>query len=79
MGQRIRASLGHIAPALGVFESEPIVLLTQAANDLNFTVVVEAARARRLARRFHQLLFGTDGVQLYYSLVSYSPSVLFTR
>ena len=46
---RIRATIHKLGPAFEVFESEKILLISQAASDLNLTFVVEAAQTE-LAR-----------------------------
>ncbi|MEX2532033.1 MAG: bifunctional aspartate kinase/diaminopimelate decarboxylase [Gemmatimonadota bacterium] len=56
VGNRIRALLHRLAPALEVFEEHRIHMLSQAANDLNFTVVVDEEEGERLARQLHRTL-----------------------
>jgi len=56
VGNRIRGMLHRLAPALSVFEEHRIHLVSQAANDLNFTVVVDADQGERLARKLHRML-----------------------
>ena len=58
VGRHIRATIHKLGPALEVFESEKILLISQAASDLNLTFVVEAAQAERLVQKLHVLLFG---------------------
>jgi bifunctional diaminopimelate decarboxylase / aspartate kinase len=60
VGRHIRAILHQLGPALEVFESQKIHLLSQAASDLNLTVVVEDEQADRLVHKLHALLFGDD-------------------
>ncbi|HEX9875184.1 MAG TPA: bifunctional aspartate kinase/diaminopimelate decarboxylase [Gammaproteobacteria bacterium] len=65
VGQRIRAILHELSPALEVFEEQQVHLVTQAANDLNLTFVVDTENAYRLVQRLHELLierFEADGV-----------------
>lgn len=65
VGRRIRAILHELSPALEVFEEQKVHLVTQAANDLNLTFVVDTEDAYRLVQRLHGLLinkFGEDGV-----------------
>jgi diaminopimelate decarboxylase/aspartate kinase len=57
VGRGIRALLHRLGPALGVFESERIHLVSQAASDLNLTFVVDEEQAPRLLRELHALLF----------------------
>ena len=56
VGRKIRAMLHVIGPALEVFEEHRIHLLSQAANDLNLSFVVEGGQALRLIRKLHALL-----------------------
>lgn len=56
VGRRIRANLHRLAPALELFEERDVHLLSQAANDLNFTVVVNSDDAPRLLRELHASL-----------------------
>ncbi len=60
VGRHIRAILHQLGPALEVFESQKIHLLSQAASDLNLTVVVEEEQADRLVHKLHALLFGDE-------------------
>ncbi|MFH1829941.1 MAG: bifunctional aspartate kinase/diaminopimelate decarboxylase [Pseudomonadota bacterium] len=57
LGRNIRAILHKIAPALEVFEEQKIYLVTQAANDLNFTFVVDEEQADKLVSELHSELF----------------------
>jgi diaminopimelate decarboxylase/aspartate kinase len=56
VGRRMRANLHRLAPALDLFEEREVFLVSQAANDLNFTFVVEDAAAERAAKALHALL-----------------------
>lgn len=56
VGTRIRGMLHRLAPALRVFQEHRIHMVSQAANDLNFTVVVDEDQGERLARQLHRLL-----------------------
>ncbi|MGB0514500.1 MAG: aspartate kinase, partial [Wenzhouxiangellaceae bacterium] len=49
VGLGIRTILHRLGPALEVFEQRRIFQVSQAANDLNFTVVVDEAEGRALA------------------------------
>lgn len=57
VGQHIRAILHRLGPVLEVFEEQRIHLLSQAANDLNLTFVVDTDQADRLVQQLHELLF----------------------
>ena len=58
IGYGVRRVLHQLAPALEAFQDKPIRLVTQAANDLNFTVVVDQSEGRALAARLHEELIG---------------------
>ncbi|MGD8600411.1 MAG: bifunctional aspartate kinase/diaminopimelate decarboxylase [Gemmatimonadota bacterium] len=61
VGRRIRALLHRLGPALEVFEQQRIHLLSQAASDLNLTVVVDEDQADRLVRLLHAQLIAQSG------------------
>ena len=61
VGRRIRALLHRLGPTLEVFEQQRIHLLSQAASDLNLTVVVDEDQADRLVRRLHAQLIAEAG------------------
>lgn len=56
VGRRVRAILHELAPAFDVFREFEIHLVSQAANDLNFTFVVDEDHADKLVQRLHDLL-----------------------
>jgi diaminopimelate decarboxylase/aspartate kinase len=56
VGHRIRALLHEIGPAFEVFSEHRIHLISQAANDLNLSVVVEKGQAHRLLKKLHASL-----------------------
>ncbi|NND37253.1 MAG: bifunctional aspartate kinase/diaminopimelate decarboxylase [Gammaproteobacteria bacterium] len=56
VGQKIRALLHEIGPALEVFAEHRIHLLSQAANDLNLSFVVEEGQSYRLLKKLHSSL-----------------------
>ncbi|MEO0996130.1 MAG: bifunctional aspartate kinase/diaminopimelate decarboxylase [Pseudomonadota bacterium] len=58
VGQRVRAILHKIGPAMAVFEEEHVYLVSQAANDLNLSFVVDDDQAYRLIQRLHTALIG---------------------
>jgi len=63
VGLGIRTILHRLGPALEVFEQRRIFQVSQAANDLNLTFVVEARHADRLVQQLHQQIIpgGTGG------------------
>ncbi|MDX1498975.1 MAG: bifunctional aspartate kinase/diaminopimelate decarboxylase [Woeseiaceae bacterium] len=58
VGRKIRTILPRLAPALEVFEEEKIHLMSQAANDLNLSFVVEQGQGPRLVRKLHASIIG---------------------
>ncbi len=56
VGQKIRAALHDIGPALEAFEEHRIHLVTQSATDLNLSFVVEEGQAARLIQKLHGTL-----------------------
>ncbi len=56
VGQKIRAMLHEIGPALEVFAEHRIHLVSQAASDLNLSFVVEEGQAHRLTKQLHRIL-----------------------
>lgn len=57
VGRNIRGILHQLGPALELFEEHRVHLVSQAANDLNLTFVVEESQADRLVVSLHALLF----------------------
>jgi bifunctional diaminopimelate decarboxylase / aspartate kinase len=56
VGRNIRAILHQLGGAFEFFEEQKIYLMSQAANDLNFTFVVDEAQGDRLVDQLHELL-----------------------
>jgi diaminopimelate decarboxylase/aspartate kinase len=56
VGQKIRSVLHEIGPAFDVFEEQPVHLMSQAASDLNLSIVVEEGQSRRIVQALHSLL-----------------------
>ncbi len=56
VGRNIRAILHQLGGAFEFFEEQKIYLVTQAANDLNFTFVVDEDQGDRLVEQLHELL-----------------------
>lgn len=61
VGRQIRATLHELAPAFSAFEEHRIHLVSQAASDLNLTVVVDEDQAERLVRELHRLVLTDVG------------------
>jgi diaminopimelate decarboxylase/aspartate kinase len=60
VGNAIRTILGRLSAALDVFQDRHVHMVTQSANDLNLTLVVEPEHALSLVRKLHQLLIGAQ-------------------
>jgi diaminopimelate decarboxylase/aspartate kinase len=60
VGNAIRTILGRLAAALEVFQDRHVHMVTQSANDLNLTLVVDPEHAVSLVRKLHQLLIGSQ-------------------
>ena len=56
VGRNIRAILHQLAGAFEFFEEQKVYLVSQAANDLNFTFVVDEDQGDRLVGQLHELL-----------------------
>jgi diaminopimelate decarboxylase/aspartate kinase len=61
VGRKIRTIFSKITPAFGVFEEEKIHLMTQAANDLNLSFVVDQGQGPKLVRKLHASIIGKAG------------------
>jgi diaminopimelate decarboxylase/aspartate kinase len=60
VGNAIRTILGRLSSALEVFQDRHVHMLTQSANDLNLTLVVDPDHAEILVRKLHQLLISSQ-------------------
>ncbi len=56
VGRNIRGILHKLGNALALFEEQKIHLVSQAANDLNFTFVIDEDQGERLVQQLHDLL-----------------------
>lgn len=56
VGRNIRAILHQLGEAFELFAEQKIYLVSQAANDLNFTFVVDQNQGDRLVEQLHELL-----------------------
>jgi diaminopimelate decarboxylase/aspartate kinase len=57
VGQRIRAALHELGPAMSVFQDRPVHLVSDSADDLNLSFVVDEHDAQPLVVRLHEHLF----------------------
>ena len=65
LGHNIRGILHELGSAFELFQDQKIYLVTQAANDLNFTFVIDEAQGDRLVHQLHERLIqgiGSDRV-----------------
>lgn len=60
VGNAIRTILGRLSSALEVFQDRHVHMVTQSANDLNLTLVVDPDHAEILVRKLHQLLISSQ-------------------
>jgi diaminopimelate decarboxylase/aspartate kinase len=81
VGRNIRAILHRLGDALELFEEQKIYLVTQAANDLNITFVIDEEQGDRLVVRLHDIairmtsterVLGPTWEQLYGPQVTHS-------
>jgi bifunctional diaminopimelate decarboxylase / aspartate kinase len=61
VGRKIRTIIPRLAPALEVFEEERIHLMSQAANDLNLSFVVDKQQGSRLVSKLHAIIIRKTG------------------
>ena len=61
VGRKIRTFLSRLAPALEVFEEERIHLMSQAANDLNLSFVIDEQQGAKLVRKLHSSIIRKTG------------------
>src|SRR5258708_18969105 len=56
LGHNIRGILHELGSAFELFQDQKIYLVTQAANDLNFTFVIDESQGDRLVQQLHERL-----------------------
>ena len=57
VGRNIRSVLHELTPVFELFEENKVYMLSQAASDLNLTVVVDQTQVGRLTQQLHTRLF----------------------
>lgn len=67
VGNNIGATLHKLGDVFELFESQRIYLLSQSANDLNLTFVVDEDQALRIAKKLHNLLIDQNPKSFYLS------------
>jgi len=63
VGNAIRTILGRLSEALDIFQEREVHMVTQSANDLNLTLVVDAEHADRLVKKLHETLISPQADQ----------------
>ncbi len=61
LGHNIRGILHELGAAFELFQDHKIYLVTQAANDLNFTFVIDESQGDRLVHQLHERLIQSIG------------------
>src|SRR6202042_56593 len=61
LGHNIRGILHELGSAFELFQDHKIYLVSQAANDLNFTFVIDEAQGDRLVQQLHERLISSIG------------------
>ena len=61
LGHNIRGILHELGSAFELFQDQKIYLVTQAANDLNFTFVIDEGQGDRLVQQLHERLIQSIG------------------
>jgi diaminopimelate decarboxylase/aspartate kinase len=61
LGHNIRGILHELGSAFELFQDHKIYLVTQAANDLNFTFVIDESQGDRLVQQLHERLIQAIG------------------
>jgi diaminopimelate decarboxylase/aspartate kinase len=61
VGRKIRTILPRLAPALEVFDEKRIHLMSQAANDLNLSFVVDQPQGTKLVGKLHSSIIPGSG------------------
>jgi bifunctional diaminopimelate decarboxylase / aspartate kinase len=61
LGHNIRGILHELGSAFELFQDQKIYLVTQAANDLNFTFVIDESQGDRLVQQLHERLMQSIG------------------
>lgn len=67
VGHHIKTILPHLGPALEIFDSKQVYLMSLASNNLNLTFVVDESQADKLCQKLHHLLIESNPQVFYYS------------
>jgi diaminopimelate decarboxylase/aspartate kinase len=61
LGHNIRGILHELGSAFELFQDHKVYLVSQAANDLNFTFVIDESQGERLVQQLHERLISSIG------------------
>ena len=61
LGHNIRGILHELGAAFELFQDHKVYLVSQAANDLNFTFVIDESQGERLVQQLHDRLISSIG------------------
>lgn len=61
LGRNIRGILHELGSAFELFQDHKVYLVSQAANDLNFTFVIDESQGDRLVQKLHERLIQSIG------------------
>ena len=61
LGHNIRGILHELGSAFELFQDHKVYLVSQAANDLNFTFVIDESQGERLVQQLHERLIQSIG------------------
>lgn len=61
LGRNIRGILHELGSAFELFQDHKVYLVSQAANDLNFTFVIDESQGERLVQQLHERLIQSIG------------------
>jgi len=59
VGRGVRKALAHLGPSLRIFEQQPLLMLSQSANDLCLSILVNAGDHETLLHQVHDTLIPT--------------------
>jgi bifunctional diaminopimelate decarboxylase / aspartate kinase len=85
LGHNIRGILHELGAAFELFQDHKVYLVSQAANDLNFTFVIDESQGERLVQQLHDRLISSIGsdkvlgptwLQLFAPPAGAAPAVL---
>jgi len=60
VGRGVRRALGRLGPSLGIFVDRPLLMLSQSANDVCLSILVNAGDHEMLLKEAHDILIPCD-------------------